>query len=280
MATVVSPTFSLLRQLVLRDLRIRYRSTVFGFLWSLVKPAILIALFYSVFQMFPGIRGTLTDYEGAVSFGVFLSIGIITWTYFSGGLNEGVHAYLNHQHLITKAAFYRPVLPIAYAISHFIHYLVAQAALVLFLGFIGYHHWEIQILLLIPLSLMELVLVGALVALLAWAQVIVRDTTQFLELGLMVWFYGSPIIYPATLPLSVLDNKYLDFLYMANPIASIVLLRQRILMSAYLKPPELLNPSGGELQDYLLLALLVTAFLVACAWGLNRRVNHIIADRI
>ncbi|MCA9450144.1 MAG: hypothetical protein KC931_23685, partial [Candidatus Omnitrophica bacterium] len=116
MSSTPSPTLSLLRQLVLRDLRLRYRSTVFGFLWSLVKPAIIIALFFVVFQMFPGIRGTLTDYEGSVSFGVFLAIGIITWTFFSGGLNEGVNAYLNHHHLITKAAFYRPVLPVAYAI--------------------------------------------------------------------------------------------------------------------------------------------------------------------
>ncbi|MCA9430843.1 MAG: hypothetical protein KC940_10080, partial [Candidatus Omnitrophica bacterium] len=144
MAATVSPTFSLLRQLVLRDLRVRYRSTIFGFLWSLVKPAILIALFFAVFQMFPGIRGTLTDFKGSVSFGVFLSIGIITWTFFAGALNEGVNAYLVHHHLITKAAFYRPVLPIASAISHFIHYLVAQAALILFLGFIGYHSWQPQ----------------------------------------------------------------------------------------------------------------------------------------
>ena len=245
-----------------------------------MKPAILIGLFFAVFQMFRGIRGTLTDYEGSVSFGVFLAIGIITWTFFSGGLNEGIHAYLNHQHLITKAAFYRPVLPLAYAISHFIHYLVAQGALILFLGLIGYHHWEPQILLLIPLSLMELVLVGALVALLAWAQVVVRDTNQFLELGLMIWFYGSPIIYPATLPLGILESKYLDFLYMANPIAPIVLIRQRILMSAYLKPAEFLSPTNGELQDYLLLALWVTSILVACAWGLNRKVTHILADRL
>jgi len=280
MPETTSPTLSLLRQLVLRDLRIRYRSTIFGFLWSLAKPAILIGLFFAVFQMFPGIRGTLTDYEGQVSFGVFIAIGIITWTFFSGALNEGVFAYLNHHHLITKAAFYRPVLPLAYAVSYFIHYLVAQAALILFLGFIGYHHWEPRILLLIPLSLMELFLVGAVMALLAWAQVVVRDTNQFLELGLMIWFYGSPIIYPATLPLGILDNRYLDFLYMANPVAPIVLMRQRILMSAYLKPSELLSPTPGELQDYLLLALLVTASLVVCAWVLNRRVNHIIADRI
>ncbi|MCA9424866.1 MAG: ABC transporter permease [Candidatus Omnitrophica bacterium] len=280
MAATVSPTFSLLRQLVLRDLRVRYRSTIFGFLWSLVKPAILIALFFAVFQMFPGIRGTLTDFKGSVSFGVFLSIGIITWTFFAGALNEGVNAYLVHHHLITKAAFYRPVLPIASAISHFIHYLVAQAALILFLGFIGYHSWQPQILLLIPLSLVELIMVSSIVAILAWAQVLVRDTTQFLELGLMVWFYGSPIIYPANLPLGFFDSRILDFIYMANPVAPIVLFRQRILMANYLRSPEQLDPTMSGLQDYLLLALLVTAILTAFAWGMNRRVNHIIADRI
>lgn len=280
MKDALGPTLSLLRQLVLRDLRLRYRSTFLGFLWSLVKPAILIALFYTVFQMFPGVRGALTDYTPEASFGVFLAVGIITWTFFAGALQEGVHAYLNHAHLIGKAAFYRPVLPLASTLSHFVHYLVAQAALILFLGFAGYHDWEPQILWVIPLSLFELVLVASLASLFAWAQVVVRDTTQFLDMGMMIWFYATPIIYPASLPLGILESRQLQFLYMANPIAPVVLLRQRILMSSTLNPAETLNPGAVELQDYLLLSLLVTAILFAAAWGLNRKVNHTIADRI
>jgi ABC-type polysaccharide/polyol phosphate export permease len=284
---MTNPTLGLLRQIVLRDLRLRYRSTFLGFFWSLAKPGAMILLFYIVFQKILDMRAAaFSDYTAEASYGVFVAIGIITWTFISGATIEGISAYLTHSHLITKASFYRPVLPLGCVVSHWIHYLFAQAVLVLFLGFIGYHHWESNLLVLIPLNLVELALVGSLVTLLAWFQVRTRDTLQFTELGLMVWFYGSPIIYTASIAVksNFLNDHFSEkasaLIYLANPLAPLLVLRQRLLTSAYLAEPEMLRPTPAQLHDALMIAVLLIGALAYLAYRINRRVNEQIADKI
>jgi len=285
---IASPTLSLLRQMVLRDLRLRYRSTFLGFFWSLAKPGALILLFYVIFQvvMRIGEDALGNDFGRGANYGVFVAIGIITWTFFSGALVQGVPAYLDHQHLITKAYFWRPVLPLACAVSNWVHYLFAQAVLVVFLRAMGCHHWETQLLWLLPLSFLELALVAGLLWLLSWFHTLARDTLQFVELGLMVWFYGSPVIYPASLvyksDLFSGDSAAspLAIVYLLNPLAPILVVRQRLLLSNYLKAPSFLHPTPDQLQDSLILALFSIAALAAFAWRLNRKVNRQIADRI
>ena len=281
-----NPNVALLRQLVVRDLKLRYRSTFLGFFWSLAKPGALILLFYCVFQLILNIRGGLSDFQPTANYGVFVAIGIITWTYVSGAILEGALAYLSHGHLIAKALFWRPVLPLACSLSHWVHYLFAQTVLVVGLGLLDYHDWGIELLGLIPLSLYELCLVAVGVWLLSWFQVLARDTLQFVELGLMVWFYGSPIVYPASIPLrseALLAHfapNHLSLLYLANPLAPILVLRQRILMSNHLADPALLSPSPAQLRDSLMLALFLLGLLLALTWRLNRKVNRQIADRL
>lgn len=285
MTLLAHPTVSLLRQLVLRDLRLRYRATALGFIWSLAKPGALILLFYIIFQMILRVWGSVSDFPRA-SYGAFVAIGIITWSFFSGAIVEGLLSYTSHQHLITKASFWRPVLPLSCVVSHWFHYLFAQVVLVAFFGIIGYHAWTSDLLLLVPLSFLELALAAGIVWMLAWFQVVARDTLQFVELGLMVWFYGSPIIYPASIPLTseklleLFTPDHVSLLYLANPIAPFLIIRQRLLMSKMATDATALNPTPGQLQDSLMLAVFFIGFLLYVTWRLNRRVNHQIADRL
>jgi ABC-2 type transport system permease protein len=285
MTIFIHPSISLLRQLVLRDLRLRYRATTLGFLWSLAKPGALILLFYIIFQMILRIWGGVSDFPRA-SYGAFVAIGIITWSYFSGAIVEGVLSYTTHQHLITKASFWRPVLPLSCAVSHWFHYLFAQIVLIGFFGIIGYHSWNADLIYLLPLSLLELALAAGIVWMLAWFQVVARDTLQFVELGLMVWFYGSPIIYPASVPLTsdklleLFTPDHVSLIYLANPIAPILIIRQRLLMSNMATATTGLNPTPGQLQDSLMIAIFLICGLLYVTWRLNRRVNHQIADRL
>lgn len=270
---------SLVKQLVLRDLALRYRSTLLGFFWSLVKPVALIALFYVVFEKILNVRQGMAGLPDEVNYGLFLSTGIITWTFFSSALSQGVSTYLNNHHLLSRAMFWRPALPLAATISQWIHYLFAQAILVLILGFAGGHGWGAQLLLLIPLSVVELILAASVVWILAGFQVLARDTAQFLEIALMVGFYASPILYPAELALSILDQHHLGFLYLLNPLAPLLMLRQAIL---------LWDVAGGTLWQeglgpspvFVVIALAETAVLLYLAVRLNRKLNRTLVDRL
>jgi ABC-2 type transport system permease protein len=272
--------------MVLRELRLRYRSTLLGFFWSLAKPGCQILLFYVIFQLVLKVGGVLDDFIPGANYGVYVAIGIITWTFLGGAILQGLAAYVDHQHLISKASFWRPVLPLACVLSHWVHYLFAQAVLVVFLGFMGSLEWGFEILYLIPLSLVELALVASVVWLLAWFQVLARDTLQFADLGLMIWFYGSPIIYPASTVLKsnalseYLSQAHVALLYLANPMAPILVLRQRVLMSNLLVEASALRPTPDQLRDTFMLSLFTISMLFLLAMKLNRRADKHIADRL
>lgn len=276
----LSSSASLIQQLLLRDLTVRYRSSFLGFLWSLVKPAATIALFYVVFEKVLGIqRGGMAGLTVEVNYGLFLAIGIITWSFVSAATVEGTNAYLAHHHLITRALFWRPCLPLSAVLGHWVHYWLAQAVLVALLAMGQSCGWGIHLLALIPLSLAELALVVALVWILAPLQVYARDTQSFLEVGLMVWFYGSPIIYTADMALNILSAHHLSFLYLLNPLAPLLVLRQKVLLWNVLEGPPL-----GERNEMLIISLVAFALelflLFALAHNLNRKINREIADRL
>ncbi|MCG3196696.1 MAG: hypothetical protein GHCLOJNM_01172 [bacterium] len=272
----MTPTLSLVKQLIRRDLGLRYRFTSLGFLWSLAKPCAQIVLFYMVFEKLLGLRGGMTGLPETVNYGTFLAVGIITWGFLAGALLQGATAYLSHQHLITRAAFWIPALPISTAVSHWIHYLLAQAALVVILGLAGAHGWEPKLLWLVPISLAELGLAAALIWLLASLQVLARDTLQILEIALMVGFYASPIIYPVGMALGKLSTYHLSFLYLLNPLTPLLALRQQLLLvhettgMGWIGVPHL----------FVGVAIVEIALLFALAIWVDRKVGPQIADRL
>jgi len=273
---ISGPTASLLKQLVLRDLRLRYRSTMFGFLWSFVRPVTMIVIFYMVFAVFLDFRAGVFGMPEAVNYGLFLAIGILSWTFFSSAVSEGTSTYLVHQQLISRACFWRPALPFSNSLSHWIHYLLTQFILIVVLGVAGCHSWGFSLFLLVPISIAELALVTSVVWILSALNVFARDTAQFADLGLMVLFYASPIIYPAHHAILALEKYHAGFLYLANPLAPCVMLRQKIL---------LWESAGGGAWPLVPawsigFSIIVTIVLAFTAVQLNQRMNRVIADKL
>jgi ABC-2 type transport system permease protein len=272
-------TLSLIKQLAIRDLVLRYRSSFLGFFWSLVKPLVLIVLFYFVFEKILGVRQSMAGLPAQMNYGLFLAVGIITWSFLSTALIEGTSSYLNHHHLIARAFFWRPALPLAGVAAHSVHYVLAQAVLVVILGLAGTHTWSGDLLWLIPITLAEVFLASVIVWLLAGFQVFARDTQSLVELALMVGFYGSPIVYPADLALNRLAPWHLSFFYLLNPAAPLLVLRQHLLL--WQGQGRLLTESFHGLEiPALLFWMLEVGALLFLATKMNRKLNREIADRL
>ena len=268
---------SLLKQLIQRDLRIRYRSTLFGFFWSLSKPLTITGLFYLVFEKLLPVRGSMAGIPAHVNYGIFLAVGIITWTFYSGSLLQGIHSYQVHSHLVSRARFWRPALPLSDVFSQWIHYLFAQMALLCLLFGMSALTPSGKMAWVIPLTFLDLLLAGMITCICAGFQVMARDTFQLLELALMVGFYATPIIYPADLALGLLQAHGLTWLYLINPLVLLISIRHSILLG--MEMPHL----GDQWFDMLLPALILFVELVVLGWityKMNRKVDRELVDRL
>ncbi len=209
----------LVENLVVRDLKVRYKHSVLGFLWSLVNPLLLMLVFTVVFTvMLPNVE--------IPRFPVFVLCGLLPWNFFQTSLAVAVHAITQSGHLIKKVYFPREILPISVVFSNLANFLLALPvllALVLILG-----GTFTPLLLWIPVVLAVQVCLTVGVALvLATLNVFYRDTGVILEVILQAWFFLTPVFYPVDLlpewkAVLGLLLPVRRLVYIFNPMASII----------------------------------------------------------
>jgi len=204
----------LLGNFVRKELKVKYKNSVLGFVWSLLNPMLYLVVFYVVFQV--------VLEAGIPSFPIFFLAGLLPWTFLSTALGGATSSIVANAGLVGKVWFPREILPLAAIGAALVHFclqmLVLAAALVVFRFPPAWGYLP----LLVPALLVLCVLVGALSVALAAVNVYWRDTQHLLELVLLAWFWLTPIVYPVT---QVADR--IGSLYLANPMASVVLAFQR-----------------------------------------------------
>lgn len=202
--------WDLLYLLTFRELKLRYQDTIFGFLWSLIRPLLQGAVLFVVLSKF--IRIDVEDY------GLVLLAALFPWTWFQTSLTLAVGSFAGNGPLIKKVYFPRAVLPLATVLNNGVQYALSIPVLVLLLVFSGYRPdwtWLIGI----PyLMLVEAALIMGIVLFLASLDVYFRDLEHLTDVVVgLIWFYLTPVIYP----LSIVPDKYHDWVLL-NPMASLV----------------------------------------------------------
>jgi len=188
----------LLVNLTLREIRGKYKRTVFGQLWSLANPLALMLIYTFVFGLIFRINPGPGDPSGIDVFALWLLCGLLPWTFLATVINLGAGSLVANAGLIQKVYFSRIVLPLSLVGSAGYNWLFEMAVLIVALSIVGAFvvPW-------IPLLLVvTLLLVGfaaGLSLLLAVANVYFRDTQYLITIVLQLWLYLSPVIYPVSL---------------------------------------------------------------------------------
>ena len=212
----------LLVNLVRKELKVRYKNSSLGFLWSMLNPMMYLVVFYVVFQ--------LVLKAGIPFFPVFLLSGLLAWNLFSASLAGATGSITGNASLVNKVWFPREILPLASIGANFVHFLlqglVLCGALVVFRFDVDWGYvW-----LVLPALIALLLLTAALSIFLAAANVYARDTQHLLELALLAWIWMTPIIYQWDLQARVIQERgWTPQLTLLNPMTSIVLAFQRSL---------------------------------------------------
>jgi lipopolysaccharide transport system permease protein len=178
-----------LRVLIARDFKLRYKRSVFGIGWSLLVPLAQFAVLYLVFNVMVPLN--------IPHFTTYLFSGLLPWTWLQGALLAAALAIVDNRDLVKQAGFPVALLPTTTVLSHLIHFLLAFPILVIFLVSDGY---RIGLpLVALPLVIaVQFVLVLSLAYIVATLQVRFRDTQYLLGIVLFLVFYLTPVFWDDT----------------------------------------------------------------------------------
>lgn len=186
--------------LVGRELKARYRGSVFGFLWSLINPLLLLSVYSLVFGLL--LEGGRFLGNETVAYSLYLVVGLFPWIWFQSSLLDGAISLSENGGLLRKAVFPAAVLPTVSAISHLIHYLLALPILFAALAIgraLGQDVLGWTAPLMVFVVLLQLAMcIGAALALSA-LNVHFKDVRDLLANVLQLLFFLAPIIYSASM---------------------------------------------------------------------------------
>ncbi|MFF1634413.1 ABC transporter permease [Leifsonia sp. NPDC058248] len=213
----------LLANLVMREVKGKYRRTFFGQLWSLINPLATMLVYTVVFSLILQANPAVGDPSGLDIYPLWLMCGLLPWTFFSRVVNHGLQSITSNASLIKKVYFPRLALPLSVTGSTGFTWLNEMGLLIVILMLFG--AWVLPW---IPLVLVFMVLLALFATGLAMALSILtvhfRDTQHFTTIALQMWMYFTPIIYPITLVESAADKvgPWVLTVYRLNPMERFV----------------------------------------------------------
>ncbi len=262
--------------LVKRDLKVRYKASALGFLWSFGRPLALMLILWVVFSHLIGLQTS----HPALPFPLQLLSGILPWMFLTGALFESQSSILANESIVKKISVPSVVFPAASVLSNLVHFVLALGVLFVFIAFSSVPFgWET--ILLPAVILLQTAMLLALALILSSLNVFYRDVGSISEIVITMWFYLTPIIYPLQVARDKLreSGDVLYYLYLLNPMTPIVCAYRRVLYGS------LLRSGGRELDDRtLLMSLGVSALFTACllvfAGMLFKRLSRRFADEL
>ncbi|MCP5048054.1 MAG: ABC transporter permease [bacterium] len=214
----------LISTLVSRELKARYRGTVFGFLWSFLNPLLLMIVYSIVFGVIlPGSSGRVKDVNlVGIDYAIFLFTGLLPWLWFNSSILENANVLFIHGNLIKKIRFPIEVLPIMVVLTNLIHFVLGLPILILMILILGKTITLSWWIFFFPVAvLVQFVFTMGLGFLVAALTVHFRDLKDILSNLLTLWFFGTPIIYNF-LAESIQSNKTLVTVLSLNPMTHII----------------------------------------------------------
>lgn len=262
----------LIYELARRDLKLRYKNSIGGVLWSLLNPLMQIGVLTILMKFI--LVNPVKSYS-AYLFVLFL------WNFIQTAVLDGCVSILTNANLVRKIYFPRAILPLVTLLGNLFHFGVAFVFTILYFFVLGTYPSQLRpdFLLVIPIMLCSFVLCLGVTFILAYLNVLYEDVRFIVTALLGVFFYALPIIYPIE---RVYAHPQIYKLYMLNPVATLLVMYQRALLA----PPEVIGnhnvplPTPPMPWNYFAITCGVSVFLLIVGFALFERYKWEIAERL
>ena len=266
----------LVRMLAARNLKIRYKGSALGFLWSLLTPLAMI-LIYAVFAGVLGMKRQLLGVSSgpSVAYLPFLVTGIVVWQFTAGTLTDSLHAIAGNANLVKKVYVPRAILPLSTVLANAVNFLLTFAILLVYLAVAGALR-PAAALWLLPAAALQFMLCLGIALLVSTLNVFFRDTEHIVGLLTLAWFFMTPVMYEASLQTDAAARfawfpPALRGLVFLNPMTGILSLYRRALMGMDFAP-------AGVSPVWVLLSAATTLLLLLVGAAVLRRGDKSFGD--
>lgn len=219
------------------DLKGRFVRSRLGGLWFILHP-LAQALIFSI-VLSEVLKARLPDTDSPAAYPIYLLSGMAAWTLFSEILTRSMTVFIEQAPVMKKIAFPRLCLPVIVGGTALINHLLLLLALFVIFIFLG--HIPGRALILLPIGIILIAAIGfGLGVILGVMNVFIRDVAQVMTIVLQLWYWLTPIVYPA----NVLPEEY-GFVLKLNPVAPLVALYQdALLFNRWPDPVSLIVPTA------------------------------------
>lgn len=203
----------LLVQLVRKELKVRYRGSALGFLWSMLTPALVTAVFSVVFTRV--VRIGVEDYTA------FFLAGYLLWQFLQNSCQGALHSIVGNADLVKKVHFPREVLPLSHVVSQFVHLVLALVVVTPYLVWMRGTGVLVHLVALVVVLAAFGLFVAGLALWFAAMNVFLRDIQELFVVIFLLWFYASPVLYPrAIAELELASSPLLRLALDLNPMSA------------------------------------------------------------
>jgi lipopolysaccharide transport system permease protein len=193
----------------LRDIKVKYKQTVLGFLWAVLQPLVMALLFTFVLGKAISNSATLS-----LPYMIFALSGLVIWGIFSSGLNNAGNSMVSNANIIKKIYFPRLIIPISSVLVGLFDFLMAFAVFIVYCLFSDIHFtWRAFIYFPLSVGLTCIATFGA-GCFLAALNVKYRDFRYIIPFLIQFLFFATPVIYSPNL----ISNRYIGWLFALNPM--------------------------------------------------------------
>lgn len=255
MLALVTTYRELLDELTKREIKQRYKQSVLGYAWVILNPffqMLVMAFVFSFIMRIPDL---------GVPYSIYLYCGLLPWTLFANSINSATNALVGNSGLLTKIYFPREIFIASTLIAKVVDFFLASTV---FIAFMFYFQIPLtwNVLWFFPIFLIQMLFTYALSLLVAAANLFYRDIQYIVGLGLMIWMYLTPVIYPTEL----FPPQY-QWIFKLNPMA--------VFINAY---REVILAGGMPNLRSLSIALVLSIILYILFYKLFKKLEGVFAD--
>jgi homopolymeric O-antigen transport system permease protein len=260
----------LIRNLVLRDLRVRYKASAFGYLWTQIAPLLMMLVFWLVFSFF-------MSSGGIAMFPIFLIVALLPWNFCAEAVAGGARSVIDNANLIKKVFFPREVLPLVSVLSSLVNYLLSLPVMfvvmaivqLLYPPLLGRLNFSWTFAYLPVLVIIQTLFLAGVALFMSALAVSFRDTVHLVGILIQFWFFLTPVVY--SLKTINVSERAAQAIRWLNPMASLIDFYRDILYGNIVSGTQVPTPGLPALASILRVLLTALIMLALGYWFFQRR---------